>query len=141
STTAQPTLVGRNNELQLFYRFIELVRQRRAKTLTVLGRHGIGKSRLLEEFLYVAQTQGFSTASTRFDIRDQQKPFSSISLLLAALMELPGALALSPHTLEFVAQLTPEELEPPTSPAAERKLGIAVGELLATVSEEKRLIF
>src|SRR5690606_28669278 len=33
------------------------------------------------------------------------------------------------------------ELEPPTSPEAERKLGIAVGELLATVSEENRLIF
>jgi predicted ATPase len=48
---AEPVLVGRDKELEELCRYFELVTEGKGKTIFISAEAGVGKTRLLEEFL------------------------------------------------------------------------------------------
>jgi predicted ATPase len=58
-------LVGRVAELRDFEADLEAAQDGRSRLLVVSGRHGTGKSRLLEEFVDTARHHAFVVASAR----------------------------------------------------------------------------
>lgn len=63
STLAEPTFVGRTNELSGLVRFLESMIKGEGSTIFISGEAGSGKTRLLKEFLEIARNKGASVLS------------------------------------------------------------------------------
>lgn len=85
-------LVGRAAEmLQLQTAFMEVMEQHRLRTLTVTAEAGLGKSRLIQEFLHWAELAGksFRLFSGRATPSTSETPYALLRDLLAFRFEIP----------------------------------------------------
>ena len=140
SQSGTSRLLGREAETQLFFRFLGTVRSGRARSLTLVGRPGSGRSRLLEAYRAIGRTLGFVDTVVRFDKRDALKPCSSAISIAAALLELPGALAIAPESLALLTRLTTGEAPSLSGADTEHEIGSALGELIESVAVEAPLL-
>ncbi len=74
-------LVGREQEIELFSKSIDKVKKGKGTTLSLAGEAGIGKTRLVEEFTFRAEEEGFKVLTGMADI-NSLKPFDIFSKAL-----------------------------------------------------------
>ncbi len=80
------------------------------------GTSGIGKTRVTQEFLRAAALQGARLVRVSTQEADHHRPMSAFSDAVPQLRTLPGAIGVSPSSLEYLLRLT----EPPaTAPPIE----------------------
>lgn len=112
----------------------------------IYGEAGIGKSRLLTEFLTFAALQGITSQRVQCRAGDANRPFSVFLDLVPMLMRMRGAIGSSPETLAYLDRITklcpaardeeiPESIDQPV-----RHFEYAFGDLVDAISEEAPVI-
>ena len=128
-------LVGRVLESKLLTSRLFDARAGRGGGLLVHGPEGSGKSRLLYEMRKSAVLQGMRVVEHGCNSAASAMPFTALRALVSQLMELPGALGISPESLdELRAWRTSNEFAPDDCPLP------AIEDLLAAVGEETPLL-
>ena len=140
----RPPLEGRGQELQLLLSTAAKSAQtRRAVLLVVEGDAGMGKSRLLDEFLSRLRLDGISLAAARAVEADRAAPWSGVlALARGGLLQAPGVGAAPSAALAAFAEVLPEWSERfrgAGSLASPHPLGRALAEVLRSVVEEQAL--
>lgn len=74
-------LVGRKKEIDQFSEYLERAKDGKGGTLSLVGGAGIGKSRLVEKFLHIAETKGFELLEAKAD-ENSSEPFDLFSQAL-----------------------------------------------------------
>jgi DNA-binding SARP family transcriptional activator len=141
-TIVRPPLEGRGEELQhLLAAAAKSVQTRRAVLLVIEGDAGMGKSRLLDEFLSRLRLEEISVAAARVVEADRAEPWSGIlALARGGLLQASGVGAAPPAALAAFAGVLPEWAERfrgASSPEATHALGRALAEVLRSVVEEQ----
>jgi len=128
-------LVGRVRESKLLTSRLFDARAGRGGGLLVHGPEGSGKSRLLYEMRKSAVLQGMRVVEHGCNSAASAMPFTAMRALVGQVMELPGALGISPESLdELRAWRTSNEFAPDDCPLP------AIEDLLAAVGEETPLL-
>jgi DNA-binding SARP family transcriptional activator len=141
-TVARPPLEGRGQELQrLLTAASKSAQTRRAVLLLVEGDAGMGKSRLLDEFLSRLRLDGISVVAARAVEADRAEPWSGVlALARGGLLEAPGVGAASSAALAAFAGVLPEWAERfrgVASLATPHAFGRALAEVLRSVVEDQ----
>jgi DNA-binding SARP family transcriptional activator len=141
-TVARPPLEGRGQELQrLLTAAAKSAQTRRAVLLLVEGDAGMGKSRLLDEFLSRLRLDGISVVAARAVEADRAEPWSGVlALARGGLLEAPGVGAASSAALAAFAGVLPEWAERfrgVASLATPHAFGRALAEVLRSVVEDQ----
>lgn len=93
---AEIELIGRGDELSSLRRCVdELVMQRRGRATIILGKPGIGKSRMLSELRRIAVQRGVMVFEAAGDAVELDAPYTAIRPIVAALLS-RSALAAGP---------------------------------------------
>jgi len=139
-------LVGRARELAALQRAWRSLRHGRARIALVEGEAGVGKTRLVEEFLrWVRAESGVVLRGRGYDARSGV-PFGPIADLLRGMLDAPGLAGADPQWLAEAARLLPElrqrfrglpEVAPPPAPADVWRLFEGVAELLLAIAAER----
>jgi hypothetical protein len=138
----RPPLEGRGQELQrLLEAAAESARARRAVLLVLEGDAGMGKTRLLEEFLTRLRLDGTPVAAARAVEADRAEPWSGVlALARGGLLDAPGVGAGPSAALAAFAGVLPEWAERfrgAASLAAPHPLGRALAEALRAAVDEQ----
>ena len=141
-TVVRPPLEGRGQELQrLLAAAAKSAQTRRAALLVLEGDAGMGKSRLLDEFLSRLRLDGISVAAARAVEADRAEPWSGVlALARGGLLEAPGVSGAPSAALAAFAGVLPEWSERFTgaaSLAGPHPFGRALAEVLRSVVEEQ----
>jgi len=89
-TRREPRLVGREREKGAIAEVLGLAHRGSGAVLTVTGRPGVGKTRLVRESLATARSGGFEVFVTYCESHTREIPFHVISRLLRAVFGLGG---------------------------------------------------
>jgi DNA-binding SARP family transcriptional activator len=138
----RPPLEGRGQELQrLLAATAKSAQTHRAVLLVLEGDAGMGKSRLLDEFLSRLRLDGISVATARAVEADRTEPWSGVlALARGGLLEAPGVGAAPSAALAALAAVLPEWAEKfsgASSSASAHSFGRALAEVLRSVVEEQ----
>src|SRR5690606_7650220 len=106
----------------------------------IIGSAGSGKSRILEEFLSLGRSQGFRTVRLQFEERDALTPYSAIRQLIAELLELRGALAVAPASLQLLMSAVSVDKTISVGASENPTFPTVVSELLTNVATEGPLL-
>ena len=141
-----PALVGREVEFGAVIGAWGRVTRAHGEHLHVSAPPGYGKTRLLHDARRRLRSLGATVVSFRANPGDRGIPYSFLAELVRLLAELPGAAGVSPATAGVLVALNASlsaRYSAPTDPAtgddALRRRSTALGELLATISEEHPL--
>lgn len=136
-------LVGREVDMQLLGTLMSSARTTGAKASIIRGEPGIGKSRLVTEFLKFATLQGVTCLRIFCRSSDSGRPLSTLLEIIPQLRAMRGAIGSSPETLSFLDALAthrPTTRHGPSRAAlrhpASSKLDIAFADIIEAVSEE-----
>jgi DNA-binding CsgD family transcriptional regulator len=133
-------LVGRGRERAFFDERLAQAVQGRGSVLLLLGEAGVGKTRLLREWVTSASQRGF-LCSIGENFEHAAEAFATIAQALGALLErAPEAMPTSPAAAKLlerlVAQSQPgDSLEADGQPWQKRRLFVVTGDLLQRASE------
>lgn len=106
ATLSERHFVGREHEIALLTNALEQARQGRGGAFLFTGEAGIGKSRLLDEVIRIAELKGIATAAVRCQPTDVDRPVTVLASLVPALRGLRGSLGVSVHSLALLQRLT-----------------------------------
>src|SRR5690606_2049305 len=96
-------LIGRDPEVtRLRAAVAELIVERRGRSVVVVGKAGIGKSRMLEELRTIAVRRGIMVFEAAGDAVEVDAPYNAIRPFVAALLSRP-ALAAGPASASMTA--------------------------------------
>jgi hypothetical protein len=148
---SQPDLpfVGRDAEMLLLAEKFQLARRGESQCVVVSGEPGIGKSRLVAEFAWLAALDGACVERTSAQPHDVHRPLGAFIELVPRLLQLPGALGCSPESMAALRRLTghdqaslAEKAGIATLDAESVFYGItrAIGDLVDAISSERTLI-
>lgn len=128
-------LVGRLRESQRLLAGLFDARAGRGAAVLLKGREGVGKSRLLFEVKKSAVLQGMSVVEVASESLPSAMPFMALRRLVARLLDMPGAMGVSPDALRTVREWTVSgSIAQDDCPLAE------IEDLLASVSEETPVV-
>jgi DNA-binding SARP family transcriptional activator/tetratricopeptide (TPR) repeat protein len=140
-------LLGRQSFLELLANHLRDASNSHSNSVAIWGEAGIGKSRLLTEFLSFATLQGASCQRITCRSTDSNRPLAILLELIPLLQDMRGAIGSSPETLEFFKALTTHR---PNSHGASRKrqhsdllsssLFAAFADIIGAVTEEVPLV-
>jgi hypothetical protein len=141
-TVVRPPLEGRGQELQrLLAAAAKSAQMRHAVLLVLEGDAGMGKSRLLDEFLSRLRLDGISVTAARAVEADRAEPWSGVlALARGGLLEAPGVSAAPSAALAGLAAVLPEWAEKfsgAASLASAHAFGRALAEVLRSAVEEQ----
>ena len=135
-----PDLVGRGPALGELATAWESARAGRPTVVLVEGESGIGKTRLIEEFMRRITASGPPAVVVRLSAAE---PSALPRLLVDALADAPGLPAASPDALPVLAPVSPrlrERFPELGSPRRPIRLDAAIAEALSAVAEERPLL-
>ncbi len=113
-----------------------------SRRMAVAGPAGMGKSRLLQEFVSLATVRGTRVVVMRCTRADGLRPLSLVIDLAKELLELPGALGASPESLDVMRRFTGETTavdELTSNDVRRAAVYAALNDLLSAVAEETPL--
>ena len=99
-------LLGREHFMERLVGALRNATHGQAEAMAFWGEAGIGKSRLLTEFLAFAALQGVSCQRVTCRSTDANRPLAVLLELIPLLRGMRGAIGSAPETLEFFAGLT-----------------------------------
>jgi DNA-binding SARP family transcriptional activator len=111
SSPSRSQFVGRDAEMQILTDCLKSARAHRGNAAVVIGDAGLGKTRLAQAFVELAELEGVRTVSVTAQPHDVHRPFGVFADLLPSLMALPGALGASPDSLRRLEWLTAHRAE------------------------------
>jgi hypothetical protein len=137
--------VGRREYLERLNSALALAANSHGSFQFIWGEPGIGKTRLVREFIDAAKLQDVQVVVANVQSSDQSRPLSCFLDLLPVLLSLPGSLGCSPSTLQILQELAGRM--PPVGAVHERdpreisaRNRTAILELLDCLSEEQCLV-
>jgi tetratricopeptide (TPR) repeat protein len=140
-------LVGREPYLEKLGRLLDDVRGRTPRTVGIQGDPGIGKSRLVSEFLSFVSLQGASFHRITCRSTDTHRSLAIILELIPLLRAMRGAIGSAPESLAFFETLTTKrvnghKLKPAARviEAAHAHLDEALLDILEAVTDESPLV-
>ncbi len=145
----EPRMVGRESEFRLLATALAESRAGFGRALHVWGEPGIGKTRLVREFLTSALLNGAHSIELGAQPHDLRRPLSTVAELASQLLRATGALGAAPRAIALLRRLVtvdPSAVEPGappmvTSPAEmEAQLAAAMLEVLDAITRERPLI-
>jgi len=139
-------LIGRTELMSRLTGLVEAAWKGDGSAVVLVGAPGIGKTRLAMETRAYAELKGMRTVVVRAEAGMIERPLSLIQLLVAKLIELPGAVACSPQSYDLLKR-TVDQSESPwvhgvTDPEGQSRalLAHALQELGRAISAETRLL-
>jgi len=143
-TLLAPPLVAREREFHALVRAWERAQRGAGGHVHAAGSSGVGKTRLLREFQARLQAMGGRVLYLRARFAGRRVAFGLASELATALAELPGSAGISPDAASALVALNPtlsgrfpSSLDTTSGGEALRRRGLALLELLGSVSEEQ----
>ena len=145
--TSRPPFVGRQHELARLHALWDLARRGHGQRLVVRGYAGLGKSRLLEEFVRSPKTDGAVVLWIRARRGGRDHPMAFLADLVQSMASLPGSMSIMQQTAAVLVGLVPSLIgqfpgvqwhEPPS--LRDESLTAAFRELLATLAEEQPIL-
>ncbi|MEP6508055.1 MAG: AAA family ATPase, partial [Gemmatimonadales bacterium] len=140
-------LVGRSLAMLALSKSLINVTSGEGKCCLVFGEAGIGKSRLMSEFLMFSSLQGVTTQRVQCRSSDPRRPLSVFVDLVPLLQNLRGAIGCSPETLKYLERLTRHRVGDNSINSSEGDsqfiyAGIekALFDLIEAVSDEKPMV-
>lgn len=137
-------LVGRDTEWDALQRAWETVADAQSTVVVLDGEAGMGKSRLLDEFVHFVLVSGAAVLRTRAFESSADLPFGPVLDLVRAAISAPGAVGTDGQWLSELARVVPDvRREFPsvaesaiTAPGASPLFAEAIAQLLLAVTEE-----
>lgn len=147
TTGARGRFVGRREELQtLREHWARATTQQRGHRLLVTGHAGIGKSRLLAEFIGGPRAEGATVVWVRGRRAGRSDRYGLLTDCVTALTEHPGSLGIMEASAAALVGLVPalSRVFPGATwndqPRDDRKITAAVRDLLATLADERPIV-
>ena len=101
----QSAFVGRKVDLGLLNGALARALQSSGSAHMITGEPGIGKTRLIGEFLRSAQLRRVSAVRVNCQSSDARRPLSAFVDLVPQLLSVPGALGCSPETMGYLRRI------------------------------------
>jgi DNA-binding SARP family transcriptional activator len=145
----EATLVGRTGEWSRLLQIWKEVRKGARRVLLIEGEAGVGKSRLVEEFLRTVVRDGATLLRGRGYDATAALPFAPMVEALRAALDAPGVAGTDPEWLTEAARLLPEirqrypaltEPDPTPEPTEAWRLYEGVAQILASIAAERPLV-
>ena len=105
SRPALSPFVGREREMRLLRDQLQQAVNGNSQCIAIIGEAGIGKSRLVAEFSQLVGFDGVCIAATAAQPHDVHRPLGAFADLFQKLIELPGALGISPDSMSLLRRL------------------------------------
>ncbi len=144
--SASAPLIGRESHLRALDGLLSQAKAGHPKACILLGDPGIGKTRLLTEFLGFASLQGAGWHCVSCRSSDAARPLALLLELIPSLRSMRGAIGSSPSTLEFFDTLTTHRPTKNAGPASVKsgltsaRLDMCMADILGAVTEDSTLI-
>ena len=137
--------VGRREYLERLNSALALAANSHGSFQFIWGEPGIGKTRLVREFIDAAKLQDVQVVVANVQSSDQSRPLSCFLDLLPVLLSLPGSLGCSPSTLQILQELAGRSPAPPIAAevdprAISARNRSAILELLDCIAEEQKVV-
>jgi DNA-binding SARP family transcriptional activator len=145
----EASLIGRAEEWAVLTKAWKAAAKGTGRIVLVEGEAGIGKSRLVEDFLRMVLTRGATVLRGRGYDATATVPFAPIVDALRGALDAPGLAATDPEWLAEVARLLPEmrqrfaglaEPEPTSDPADAWRLYEGMAQVVASLAAERPLV-
>jgi DNA-binding SARP family transcriptional activator len=145
----EASVIGRGPEWDVLLKSWKDVEGGARRIQLIEGEAGIGKSRLVEEFLRTVVRDGATVLRGRSHEASGALPFAPIVEALRAALDAPGLSATDPEWLSEAARLLPEirqrfpavaEPEPSADPTDAWRLYEGVAQVLASLAAERPLV-
>ena len=140
---AEIPFIGREDYLRELVGYLYRSKAGVAQSCVIVGQAGIGKSRLVSEFLAFASLQGVISHRVFCRASDAKRPLSILLELIPLLRSMRGSIGSSPETLDFLETLTTHRPSQPRRADAPRswdlvhfRLDSALVDLIDAVTEE-----
>lgn len=142
----EASLIGRSAEWDTLLQRWKEVEQGARRILLIEGEAGVGKSRLVEEFLRTVVRDGATVLRGRGYDATAALPFAPVVEALRAALDAPGLAGTDPEWLTEAARLLPEirqrfpalsEPEPTPEPTEAWRLYEGVAQVLASLAAER----
>ena len=137
---------GRDAEMCELRRLLAQSKAGSSHAVLISGDPGIGKTRLITEFAALAQFDGTSVQRVTAHPKANDRPMGVLIDLLPRLLELPGALGVSPESMQALRRLTCDSQESGVgsgvdhaSEVISRAIGHAFTDLISAISAETHL--
>jgi hypothetical protein len=101
--------------MRLLREQLHLALQGEGRCVAVTGEAGIGKSRLVSEFCQLISLDGTNVASLVVQPHDVHRPFAAFADLFPRLLDMPGALGISPDSMSLLQRLVRSPSGDPTA--------------------------
>jgi DNA-binding SARP family transcriptional activator len=144
----EASLVGRTQEWSALVRAWKDAARGRRTIVLIEGEAGVGKTRMVAEFLRTVVAGGATVLKGRGYDATASMPFAPIVEVLRGALDAPGLAATDPEWLTEVARLLPElrqrfpgiaEPEPAADPTDAWRLYEGIAQLLASLAAERPL--
>ncbi|HJU65942.1 MAG TPA: AAA family ATPase, partial [Gemmatimonadaceae bacterium] len=109
----QAPFVGRKADFALLNSALVRAQRSSGSAYLISGEAGIGKTRLIGEFLRSAQLQHLHVVRVNCQSYDDQRPLSAFVDLVPQLLSVPGALGCSPDTMRYLQRIEKHDLTGP----------------------------
>ncbi len=145
----EASLIGRTEEWNALVRAWRDATKGRRRIVLIEGEAGVGKSRLVAEFLRTVVADGATVLKGRGYDATASMPFAPIVELLKGALESPGLAATDPEWLSEVARLLPQlrqrfpgiaDPEPTADPTDAWRLYEGIAQVLASLAAERPLV-
>lgn len=135
--------VGRATEFSTLTTLWRSVLSGRPRAAAVVGPAGIGKTRLAEQFLELAEQEGARVVDAKGVATETALELGTLGLLAKQLLGLPGAAGISSGSARALGALVPSEDrngDPPPPLPRTAGLADAIADLVAAVAHESPLV-
>lgn len=135
--------VGRSSEFAELSDAMREVERGRSRRVAIVGPPGIGKTRLVHEFLGLPRAGGANVVEIRTTAAERGLAYGIVAALARQLLRLPGAAGISNASAEALRTIVPSSGRGsigPSAPTSDAAIGDALVDLFDAVAEESALV-